>query len=51
MNKTVQLNDNELIQMFQQGNTRAFDALIDRHQQRIYNAILFMVKDSYLADQ
>ena len=50
MNKTVQLNDNELIQMFQQGNTRAFDALIDRHQQRIYNAILFMVKDSYLAE-
>ena len=50
MNKTVQLNDNELIQMFQQGNTRAFDALIDRHQQRIYNSILFMVKDSYLAE-
>jgi RNA polymerase sigma-70 factor (ECF subfamily) len=50
MNKTVQLTDNELIQLFQQGNTRAFDALIDRHQQRIYNAILFMVKDSYLAE-
>jgi RNA polymerase sigma-70 factor (ECF subfamily) len=50
MNKTVQLNDNELIQMFQQGNTRAFDALIDRHQERIFNAINFMVKDSYLAE-
>ncbi len=50
MNKTVQLNDNELIVQFQQGNTRAFDALIDRHQERIYNAILFMVKDSYLAE-
>ena len=50
MNKTVQLNDNELIQLFQQGNPRAFDALIDRHQERIYNAILFMVKDSYLAE-
>jgi RNA polymerase sigma factor (sigma-70 family) len=50
MNKTVQLNDNELIQLFQEGNTRAFDALIDRHQERIYNAILFMVKDSYLAE-
>ena len=50
MNKTVQLNDNELIQQFQEGNTRAFDALIDRHQERIYNAILFMVKDSYLAE-
>ncbi|NDF61310.1 MAG: RNA polymerase subunit sigma-24, partial [Crocinitomicaceae bacterium] len=37
MNKTVQLNDNELIQQFQEGNTRAFDALIDRHQERIYN--------------
>jgi RNA polymerase sigma-70 factor (ECF subfamily) len=50
MNKTVQLNDNELILQFQQGNTRAFDALIDRHQERIYNAILFMVKDSYMAE-
>jgi RNA polymerase sigma-70 factor (ECF subfamily) len=50
MNKTVQLTDNELIQLFQQGNTRAFDALIDRHQERIYNTILFMVKDSYLAE-
>ncbi|MEY4279369.1 MAG: hypothetical protein RL377_1373 [Bacteroidota bacterium] len=50
MNKTVQYTDNELIQLFQEGNTRAFDALIDRHQERIYNAILFMVKDSYLAE-
>ena len=50
MNKTVQLTDNELIQLFQQGNTRAFDALIDRHQERIFNAINFMVKDSYLAE-
>ena len=50
MNKTVQLTDNELIQLVQQGNTRAFDALIDRHQERIFNAINFMVKDSYLAE-
>ena len=50
MNKTVQLTDNELIQLFQQGNTRAFDVLIDRHQERIFNAINFMVKDSYLAE-
>ena len=48
MNKTVQLTDNELIQLFQQGNTRAIDALIDRHQERIFNSINFMVKDSYL---
>jgi RNA polymerase sigma-70 factor (ECF subfamily) len=50
MNKTVQLTDNELIQLFQQGNTRAFDVLIDRHQERIFNAINFMVKDNYLAE-
>ena len=49
MNKQIQLTDNELIQSFQQGNSRAFDALLERHQNRIYNAILFMVKDSYLA--
>ena len=50
MNKTVQLTDNELIQLFQQGNPRAFDVLIDRHQERIFNAINFMVKDIYLAE-
>ncbi len=50
MNKTVQLTDNELIQLFQHGNPRAFDVLIDRHQERIFNAINFMVKDSYLAE-
>ena len=50
MNNTVQLTDNELIQLFQQGKTRAFDVLIDRHQERIFNAITFMVKDNYLAE-
>lgn len=50
MNKILDLTDNELIQSFQEGNTRAFDALLDRHQERIYNTILFMVKDSYLAE-
>lgn len=50
MNKVLELTDNELIQSFQDGNSRAFNALIDRHQERIYNTILFMVKDSYLAE-
>jgi len=42
MNKVVELTDNELIQSFQGGNTRAFDALIDRYQEKIFNTILFM---------
>ncbi len=50
MNKTVLLSDYELIESFQQGNARAFDTLIDRYQEKIYNTILFMVKDSYLAE-
>ena len=50
MNKTVLLSDYELIASFQQGHTRAFDTLIDRYQEKIYNTILFMVKDSYLAE-
>jgi RNA polymerase sigma factor (sigma-70 family) len=50
MNKVLELTDNELIQEFQAGNSRAFDALLDRHQDRIYNTILFMVKDTYLAE-
>lgn len=50
MNKVLELTDNELIQSFQDGNSRAFDALLERHYERIYNTILFMVKDSYLAE-
>lgn len=50
MNKVLELTDNDLIQSFQNGNSRAFNVLIDRHQERIYNTILFMVKDSYLAE-
>jgi RNA polymerase sigma-70 factor (ECF subfamily) len=50
MNKVIELTDNELIQSFQDGNSRAFDALLERHYERIYNTILFMVKDSYLAE-
>jgi DNA-directed RNA polymerase specialized sigma24 family protein len=50
MNKAVLLSDNELIESFQAGNTRAFDTLIDRYQEKIYTTILFMVKDSYLAE-
>jgi RNA polymerase sigma-70 factor (ECF subfamily) len=50
MNKEIQITDNELIQSFQDGHSRAFDALLERHHNRIYNAILFMVKDSYLAE-
>ena len=50
MNKVVELTDNELIQSFQDGNNHAFDALIDRYQEKIFNTILFMVKDSYLAE-
>jgi len=50
MNKAVLLSDNELIESFQAGNTRAFDTLIDRYQEKIYTTILYMVKDSYLAE-
>ena len=50
MNKVLDLTDNELIQSFQEGNTRAFDTLLDRHQERIFNAILYMVKDNFLAE-
>jgi len=50
MNKEIQITDNELIQSFQDGHSRAFDTLLERHQNRIYYAILFMVKDSYLAE-
>jgi RNA polymerase sigma-70 factor (ECF subfamily) len=50
MNKAIELTDNELIQEFQEGSSKSFEILLDRHQERIFNTVLFMVKDLYLAE-
>lgn len=45
-----QLNDTVLVQEYVKGNNRAFDELMKRHQQRVFQNINFMVRDSDLAN-
>ena len=42
--------DQELIARYKGGDNRAFDALLNRHQQAVFNKIYFMVKDEDVAN-
>ena len=44
------VSDTELIRSFQDGDTRAFEVLTNRYKDRVFSSILFVVKDSYLAE-
>jgi len=44
------LNDQELLQVYSEGNEDAVTVLIERHRKRIYDYIRMMVKDADLAD-
>ncbi|MDE6110178.1 MAG: sigma-70 family RNA polymerase sigma factor [Muribaculaceae bacterium] len=44
------LTDDMLVASYAQGNNEAFDELLARHQARIYNYILMMVKDEDVAN-
>lgn len=44
------LNDQQLIQLYLEGEERAFGELLSRHQQKIYTSIYMFVKDTSLAD-
>ena len=43
-------SDDELIQLFMEGDLLAFEALVIRHKDKLYTSILFLVKDRYLAE-
>ncbi|MEM6397751.1 MAG: sigma-70 family RNA polymerase sigma factor [Bacteroidota bacterium] len=45
-----QLNDQELINLYLSGTERAFEELLNRHQQKIYTSIYLFVKDQSLAE-
>lgn len=47
---THNLSDHELIAQYQKGNNFALERLIARHKDRVFTAILFKVKDEYLAE-
>jgi RNA polymerase sigma factor (sigma-70 family) len=44
------ISDNQLIQQFQQGESRSLEILINRYKDKLFNTILFLVKDKYLAE-
>jgi RNA polymerase sigma factor (sigma-70 family) len=44
------LNDQQLIHSYLNGNERAFEELLKRHQQKIYTSIYLFVKDQSLAE-
>ena len=46
----MQLSDSELIRAYRAGDEKAFERLLSRHQERVYNKIHFIVRDSELAN-
>ena len=50
MRSTSNLSDQELIQLFKQGDANGLEDLINRHKDRIFTAIVMLVKDRNLAE-
>lgn len=50
MKKFITLTDQQLIQLFTEGETYALEVLINRHKERIFTSIYLLVKDKYLAE-
>ncbi len=50
MQNLKELTDARLVTAFAEGNNQAFDLLLERHQERVFNYILNMVKDTDLAN-
>jgi RNA polymerase sigma factor (sigma-70 family) len=44
------INDNELIELYQNGKESALEPLIKRHQQKLFSYILLVVRDRQLAE-
>jgi RNA polymerase sigma-70 factor (ECF subfamily) len=50
MQVMTSLNDQQLIALYLEGDERAFEMLLGRHQQKIYTSIYLFVKDQSLAE-
>lgn len=50
--KTVldQATDHQLVQSFQEGNNSSLEILLERHKDKLFSSIYFLVKDKYLAE-
>lgn len=44
------LNDNELVQLYMQGNEESLSVLLARHKRKIFSCIIVVVKDRQLAE-
>ncbi len=50
MTTYVKKSDNELIHLFASGNESALDSLLERYKDKLFNTVLFIVKDKYHAE-
>lgn len=50
MKSTNTLTDEQAIQQFLKGETKAFELLIEKHKSKIFTSIYLLVKDKYLAE-
>ncbi|MFZ9661986.1 MAG: RNA polymerase sigma factor [Chitinophagaceae bacterium] len=50
MKSLINYTDQQLINFFQDGESAAFEVLINRHKDKIFTSIMLLVKDKYLAE-
>jgi RNA polymerase sigma factor (sigma-70 family) len=50
MRSQLQLNDNQIVQMYIAGEENAINTLITRYKDKIFTSIYLLVKDRYLAE-
>src|SRR5437667_1117883 len=50
MRKFNEFTDTELVLSFQEGNSYALEALINRYKDKLFSSIQFIVKDKFLAE-
>lgn len=50
MKISINETDNKLVNYFRNGESSALDILVDRHKDKIYNSIYFLVKDEWVAE-
>lgn len=44
------LKDDELVVLYNEGNNRAFDILLERYQQKLFSYIFFIIKDQKISE-
>jgi RNA polymerase sigma factor (sigma-70 family) len=50
MRDHIQMNDNQIVQMYINGDANALSTLVTRYKDKIFTSIYLLVKDKYLAE-